>query len=160
MSESLRQPATLGRGAVIATASGLVVLGAIFGGVHAASSSLPAPSPEVNQAQSDEHAAGSTAPPPSAGAVAVETLRMSDARIALGRAIFFDPNLSVPEGTSCATCHDPKRGFAGNHGSKIGVPLGSRAGHFARRNTLSVLYLRFVRKFHLHWEEDAPLVDA
>jgi len=66
----------------------------------------------------------------------------------------------VPPGTSCATCHDPAKGFAGNNGSSLGVARGSRPDHFAKRNTPSVLYLRFVRKFHLHWEEDAPLVDA
>jgi cytochrome c peroxidase len=81
-------------------------------------------------------------------------------RVNLGRAIFFDTNLSVPPGTSCASCHDPTKAFAGNHGSRLGVALGSRPDHFAKRNTPSVLYLRFVRKFHLHWEEDAPLVDA
>ncbi len=81
-------------------------------------------------------------------------------RASLGRAIFFDTNLSQPPGTSCASCHDPARGFAGNNGSRLGVARGSRPNHFAKRNTPSVLYLRFVRKFRLHWEEDAPLVDA
>jgi cytochrome c peroxidase len=106
--------------------------------------------------------AGAAAPPPPAlpePPVTGSSLP-SEARVALGRAIFFDANLSVPPGTSCASCHDPARGFAGNHGSTLGVALGSRPGHYAKRNTPSVLYLRFVRKFHLHWEEDAPLVDA
>jgi cytochrome c peroxidase len=80
--------------------------------------------------------------------------------VSLGRALFADTSLSVPPGTSCASCHEPARAFAGNHGSSNGVALGSRPGHFAKRNTPSVLYLRFVRAFHLHWEEDAPLVDA
>ena len=44
--------------------------------------------------------------------------------------------------------------------SDAGVSRGSRAGHLARRTTPSVLYLRFVRPFHYHWEEDAPLPDA
>ena len=79
---------------------------------------------------------------------------------ALGRRIFFDRNLSEPAGTSCATCHDPAHGFAGNNGSALGVAQGSRAGHFAARNTPSVMYLKYVRRFHLHWEEDAPVVDA
>jgi cytochrome c peroxidase len=79
---------------------------------------------------------------------------------ALGRKIFFDSSLSEPRGMSCATCHDPAHGFAGNNGSRLGVALGSRPGHFAERNTPSVLYLKFVRRFHLHWEEDAPVVDA
>jgi cytochrome c peroxidase len=81
-------------------------------------------------------------------------------RSALGKRIFFDKNLSEPVGTSCASCHDPAHGFAGNNGSKLGVALGSRAGHFAARNTPSVMYLKFTRPFHLHWEEDAPVVDA
>jgi cytochrome c peroxidase len=84
----------------------------------------------------------------------------SAARVALGQAIFFDTHLSVPSGTSCASCHDPSHAFAGNHGSSSGVALGSRPHHLAKRSTPSVLYLPFVRKFHLHWEEDAPLVDA
>jgi cytochrome c peroxidase len=82
------------------------------------------------------------------------------ARATLGRKIFFDPSLSEPPGTSCASCHDPAHGYAGNNGSTNGVARGSRPGHFARRNTPSVLYLRFVRRFHYHWEEDAPLPDA
>ena len=49
-----------------------------------------------------------------------------------------------PPGTSCASCHDPARAFSGTHGSTIGVPRGSRPGHFARRTTPSVLYLRYV----------------
>jgi cytochrome c peroxidase len=82
------------------------------------------------------------------------------ARVALGRTIFFDSDLSEPRGTSCATCHDPKHGFAGNNGSTLGVAQGSRPGHFARRNTPSVLYLAFIRPFHMHWDENAPLPDA
>jgi cytochrome c peroxidase len=80
--------------------------------------------------------------------------------VALGRAAFFDPNLSTPPGTSCATCHDPVHGFAGNNGSRNGVARGSRGGHFARRNTPSVRYLKYVRPFHFHWEEDVELPDA
>ena len=48
------------------------------------------------------------------------------ARVELGRRIFFDRGLSEPPGTSCASCHDADRAFAGNNGSTIGVPRGSR----------------------------------
>jgi cytochrome c peroxidase len=78
------------------------------------------------------------------------------ALVALGRRLFFDPALSEPAGTSCASCHDPARGFSGSHGSTIGVARGSRPGHFARRNTPSVLYLKYVPRFHTYQEEDAP----
>jgi cytochrome c peroxidase len=109
-------------------------------------------------------APGSVASPP--GALPVADPAVADAGassrtlIDLGRTIFFDANLSEPPGMSCATCHDPAHGYAGNNGAKIGVAQGSRPGHFAKRNTPSVLYLGFVRRFHFHWEEDAPLPDA
>jgi cytochrome c peroxidase len=80
--------------------------------------------------------------------------------VELGRKIFSDGSLSDPPGTSCASCHDPARGFAGNNGSTLGVPRGSRPDHFARRNTPSVLYMKFVPRFHFHWEEDVDLPDG
>ncbi|HEY2406926.1 MAG TPA: cytochrome c peroxidase [Polyangiaceae bacterium] len=76
--------------------------------------------------------------------------------VALGKKIFFDERLSEPSGTSCASCHDPTRAFAGGHGSSLGVPLGSRPGHFARRSTPSVLYLRYTPKFHYFEDDEAP----
>lgn len=76
--------------------------------------------------------------------------------VALGKEIFADERLSEPPGTSCASCHDPARAFSGSHGSRIGVPLGSRPGHFARRSTPSVLYLRFVPAFHYFEDDEAP----
>jgi cytochrome c peroxidase len=77
------------------------------------------------------------------------------ALVALGKEIFFDARLSEPGGTNCASCHDPARAFSGGHGSKIGVPLGSRPAHFARRTTPSVLYLRFAPKFHFFEDDEA-----
>jgi cytochrome c peroxidase len=84
----------------------------------------------------------------------------AEARVELGRKIFFDTGLSEPAGTSCATCHDPAHGYAGNNGSTTGVARGSRPDRFARRNTPSVLYLKFIRRFHLRWEEDADFPEA
>ncbi|HEY2901046.1 MAG TPA: cytochrome c peroxidase [Polyangia bacterium] len=80
--------------------------------------------------------------------------------VALGRRLFFEKALSEPAGTSCASCHDPRHGFAGVNGSKNGVARGSRPGHFARRSTPSVLYLKFVPRFHYYQEEDAPVPSA
>ena len=76
--------------------------------------------------------------------------------VTLGKKIFFDERLSEPPGTSCASCHDPARAFSGSHGSRIGVPLGSRPGHFARRSTPSVLYLRYVPAFYYFEDDEAP----
>jgi cytochrome c peroxidase len=76
--------------------------------------------------------------------------------VALGKKIFSDQRLSEPAGTSCASCHDPARAFSGSHGSRIGVPLGSRAGHYARRSAPSVLYLRYVPAFHFFEDDEYP----
>ncbi|HVW27413.1 MAG TPA: cytochrome c peroxidase [Polyangiaceae bacterium] len=77
------------------------------------------------------------------------------ALIALGREIFDDPRFSDPPGTSCASCHDPHRAFSGTNGATIGVPKGSRPDHFARRATPSLLYLKYVPKFHFHDDDEA-----
>jgi cytochrome c peroxidase len=82
------------------------------------------------------------------------------ARERLGRSIFFDTSLSDPPGTSCASCHDPDRAFSGNHGSTTGVALGSRPGHFARRSTPSVLYMKYVPAFHFALEDDDDLAES
>jgi cytochrome c peroxidase len=76
--------------------------------------------------------------------------------VALGKTLFFDERLSEPAGTSCASCHDPARAFSGGHGSQLGVPQGSRPGHFARRSTPSVLYMRYVPAFHYFEDDEAP----
>jgi cytochrome c peroxidase len=104
-------------------------------------------------------AAGSAAAPSPPGSPS-PPLAPSVARIALGRRIFFDRALSEPGGTSCASCHDPAHGYAGNNGSHSGTARGSRPGHFARRATPSLMYLGFVHRFHWHWEEDAALPDG
>jgi cytochrome c peroxidase len=74
----------------------------------------------------------------------------------LGRAIFFDASLSEPRGTSCSSCHDPARAFSGLNGSTNGLPRGSRPGHFARRTSPSLLYLRYVPSFRFQQEGDDP----
>ncbi len=78
------------------------------------------------------------------------------ALVALGKKIFFDGRLSEPPGTSCASCHDPAQAFSGTHGSRLGVPLGSRPGHFARRSTPSVLYLRYTPAFYFFEDDENP----
>ncbi len=87
-------------------------------------------------------------------------LQAEPARVSIGRALFFDASLSEPAGTSCASCHDPKQGYAGDNGSDLGTPRGSRGGHYARRSTPSVLYLRFVRRMHMVWDDDSELPEA
>jgi cytochrome c peroxidase len=42
-------------------------------------------------------------------------------QIDLGRYLFFDPALSVDGSISCASCHDPRQGFADGLGRSVGV---------------------------------------
>ena len=46
---------------------------------------------------------------------------MSERKIALGRALFFDKQLSIDGTVSCATCHDPASAFASGEAVAIGV---------------------------------------
>jgi cytochrome c peroxidase len=46
---------------------------------------------------------------------------MSDAKVALGERLFFDPRLSVTGGYSCASCHDPARAFSDGKPVAVGA---------------------------------------
>ncbi|MGB2818417.1 MAG: cytochrome c peroxidase [Burkholderiaceae bacterium] len=68
---------------------------------------------------------------------------LSDQRAAIeaGRRLFFDPRLSEPPGTSCASCHDPARAFTGDNGSGRAAARGSRPETIGTRNVPTVMYL-------------------
>ena len=68
-------------------------------------------------------------------------------RVELGQQIFTDANLSEPAGTACAACHQANMGFAGNHGSTIGVALGSKPGAIGLRNAMTNSYAGFIPAF-------------
>jgi cytochrome c peroxidase len=46
---------------------------------------------------------------------------MSRAKIELGRALYFDPRLSADGKVSCATCHDPSKGFSDGRATSAGI---------------------------------------
>jgi cytochrome c peroxidase len=137
-------------GAVVAVAVAAAIVR-----LASASQSAGEPRAEAPARPSAEVAASIAAPSP-----VTPVDPHASARAALGKAIFDDASLSEPPGTSCASCHDPHRAFAGNNGSTTGVAQGSRPGHLARRNTPSVLYLKFVPRFGWRWEEDVDLPDG
>ncbi len=66
---------------------------------------------------------------------------------AAGRKLFFDTRLSNPPGVSCASCHDPQKGWAGNNGATTGVAAGSVPGARGMRNTPTIAYVGFVPAF-------------
>jgi cytochrome c peroxidase len=81
------------------------------------------------------------------GAAPADTAR----RIAAGRAVFFDEGLSEPGGQSCATCHDPRRGFTDPRTGPTSE--GVVRGLFGSRNAPSAAYAAFAPDFH--WDGEA-----
>lgn len=69
---------------------------------------------------------------------------------ALGRLLFFDPNLSRNRTQSCATCHDPGAGFADprGEGALRAVSLGDDGHSLGDRNAPTASYARFSPTFH------------
>jgi cytochrome c peroxidase len=63
-------------------------------------------------------------------------------KIALGKALFFDPRLSRTERVACATCHDPARGFAS--GERLARGVDGRPG---RRHVPSLVNVAYQRAF-------------
>lgn len=78
------------------------------------------------------------------------------AQVALGRRLFNDTRLSQPQGTSCASCHDPAAGFSGFNGGRDGVALGSVRTRCGTRNPPSLSYARFVPPLYFYQDDDAP----
>ncbi|MHB8380915.1 MAG: cytochrome-c peroxidase [Candidatus Binataceae bacterium] len=62
----------------------------------------------------------------------------SPAKVALGKALFFDARLSVDNTVSCANCHDPDKGFTDQLPTSMGVH-----GKFGQRNAPTVLNSTF-----------------
>lgn len=54
----------------------------------------------------------------------------SDAKVELGRMLYFDKRLSADNTVSCASCHDPKMGWSNNDATAVGVG-GQRGGRSA-----------------------------
>ncbi len=78
-------------------------------------------------------------PPAGVDRVVFESLTPDDnppneARIALGRKLFFEPRLSADGTITCATCHDPTRGFVDHRGTSEGI-----RDQIGRRNAPPVL---------------------
>ena len=62
----------------------------------------------------------------------------NDARIALGRKLYFDPKLSKDGSVACATCHDVSRGLTDRRGTSEGV--GDKLGQRNAPTTMNALF--------------------
>jgi cytochrome c peroxidase len=65
----------------------------------------------------------------------------SDAKIKLGRQLYFDGRLSANNEISCATCHDPKTGWAGHEATDTGV--GGRVGNRNSGTVVNSGYMKY-----------------
>jgi cytochrome c peroxidase len=63
-----------------------------------------------------------------------ETNPLTPEKVALGQQLFFDSRLSADDTVSCATCHDPRKGFS--NGERVGIGIRGRRG---KRNVPTVL---------------------
>lgn len=63
-------------------------------------------------------------------------------KIELGRQLFFDVRLSRDRSTSCATCHQPDRGFSDGRAKAIGI-----LGRTGRRNAPALINRGYGRAF-------------
>lgn len=70
---------------------------------------------------------------------------MTQEKVDLGRKLFFDTSLSIDHSMSCATCHDPEKGWS--NGLQVAVGVNGQAG---RRNVPSILNSAFYRA--LFWD--------
>lgn len=59
---------------------------------------------------------------------------LTEAKVQLGRRLFFDPLLSVNQTVACATCHDPAHGFASPDPLAVGIH-----GQRGKRNAPTLL---------------------
>ena len=76
----------------------------------------------------------------------------SEAKIALGKQLYFDPRLSKDETISCASCHDPAKGWS--NGAQFATGVGGKLGG---RNSPTVINSAF-NKFQF-WDGRAPTLE-
>lgn len=65
---------------------------------------------------------------------------LTQARVDLGRTLYFDTRLSTDGSVACATCHNPKTGFADQRGNATSAGVGGKLG---TRNSPTVLNAAF-----------------
>ncbi len=64
----------------------------------------------------------------------------TDAKIRLGQQLYFDTRLSADNSLSCATCHDPRTGWANHHPTDTGI-----RGQVGERNSGTIVNAAFMR---------------
>jgi cytochrome c peroxidase len=75
------------------------------------------------------------------------------AKIELGKQLFFDSRLSKDNTISCASCHDPKKGFS--NGSAFATGVGGAVGGRSAPTVINAAY--YLQQF---WDGRAPSLEA
>ncbi|PID42917.1 MAG: methylamine utilization protein MauG [Gammaproteobacteria bacterium] len=85
-----------------------------------------------------------------------ETDELNNKKAALGQRLFFDVNLSKNRTQSCATCHDPARGFSDHRGTGAAsaVSLGDDGKSLGDRNAPTASYAAFSPLFHKNGDDE------
>jgi len=82
-----------------------------------------------------------------------ESPERADSKAVLGKALFSDKNLSFNRTQSCATCHDPDKGFIDDRlddfGQVSAVSLGDDGISHGDRNAPTASYASFAPDFHI-----------
>ena len=77
----------------------------------------------------------------------------SAAKIALGKQLYFDPRLSRDNSISCASCHDPSKGFS--NGERVAMGVGGKKGSRSAPTVINTAYNRFQ-----FWDGREPSLEA
>lgn len=77
----------------------------------------------------------------------------SPAKIALGKQLYFDPRLSLDNTISCASCHDPKKGWS--NGEAVATGVGGLKGGRSAPTIINAAYSRLQ-----FWDGRAPDLEA
>ena len=78
--------------------------------------------------------------------------RQTREKVALGEALFFDPNLSSSAEVACATCHAPEKGFS--DGKEVSPGCNGAQG---RRNSSTIYQTAYLS--HLFWDGRVQLLE-
>ncbi len=92
-------------------------------------------------------------PPLTPNAVVPASNPLTVGRIELGKQLYFDPRVSLNGTVSCATCHNPEKGWADGQVTTIGIN-GAKNG----RNSPTVINTVYSK--NLFWDGRAPSLEA
>ncbi len=76
----------------------------------------------------------------------------SEAKIALGKQLYFDPRLSIDQTISCASCHDPQKGWS--NGEAVATGFKKQQGGRSAPTVINTAFQQFQ-----FWDGRAPTLE-